>query len=201
MNRHPITLLAGMAALAVMAGCATPSATTPSRAAAPAPAPVPMTATPSRPATPPAGAAAGLASGGSRGAALAPAPVPAATAAASSATVAPAMPENASVYFDFDDARMKQADLTTVERYGRYLAAVPAATARVEGHADERGSREYNLALGQRRAQSVVDAMKVLGVAEGRVEAVSYGEERPRAKGSNEQAWAQNRRADLAVRR
>jgi peptidoglycan-associated lipoprotein len=197
MNRHPFTLAAGVAALAVLAGCATPSATTPSRAVAPAPAPAPMTATPLRPTTPPAGSASGVADGGTRGAALAPA----ATPAAPSSTAAPGIPENASVYFDFDDARMKPADLATVERYGRYLTAVPAATARIEGHADERGSREYNLALGQRRAQSLVDALKVLGVSERRVEAVSYGEERPRAQGSNEQAWAQNRRADLAVRR
>lgn len=197
MNRHPFTLAAGVAALAVLAGCATPSATIPSRAVAPAPAPAPMTATPLRPTTPPAGSASGVADGGTRGAALAPA----ATPAAPSSTAAPGIPENASVYFDFDDARMKQADLATVERYGRYLTAVPAATARIEGHADERGSREYNLALGQRRAQSLVDALKVLGVSERRVEAVSYGEERPRAQGSSEEAWAQNRRADLAVRR
>jgi peptidoglycan-associated lipoprotein len=117
------------------------------------------------------------------------------------APVAPAQPENASVYFDFDDARIKQADLAAIERFGRYLAAVRAASSRVEGHADERGSREYNLALGQRRAQSVVDALKVLGVADSRVEAVSYGEERPRASGSNEEAWAQNRRADLSASR
>jgi peptidoglycan-associated lipoprotein len=108
---------------------------------------------------------------------------------------------HASVFFDFDDSRMKQADLSVIERYGRYLTAVRGASARIEGHADERGSREYNLALGQRRAQSVVDALKVLGVADSRVEAVSYGEERPRAPGSDEASWAQNRRADLSVKR
>jgi len=138
--------------------------------------------------------------GTSRSTALAPAPAPVAPPAPP-APVAPAQPENASVFFDFDDSRMKQADLSVIERYGRYLTAVRGASARIEGHADERGSREYNLALGQRRAQSVVDALKVLGVADSRVEAVSYGEERPRAPGSDEASWAQNRRADLSVKR
>jgi peptidoglycan-associated lipoprotein len=195
MTRHPLTLLVSATAVAVLAGCASPSATTSRSTAAPAPAPAPVVAAPAAPATPPAGAAAGVDGGGTRSTALAPTPAP------PPAPAAPAMPENASVYFDFDDAAMKQADLAVIERYGRFLNAMPNAMARVEGHADERGSSEYNLALGQRRAQAVVDALKVLGVPERRVEAVSYGEERPRAQGSNEQAWSQNRRADLAVKR
>jgi peptidoglycan-associated lipoprotein len=156
---------------------------------------MPATAAPS-----PSGTAGAVDGGTSRSTALAPAPAPV-TPPAPPAPVAPAQPENASVYFDFDDSRMKQADLSVIERYGRYLTAVRAASARIEGHADERGSREYNLALGHRRAQSVVDALKVLGVADSRVEAVSFGEERPRAPGSDEASWAQNRRADLSVKR
>jgi peptidoglycan-associated lipoprotein len=69
---------------------------------------------------------------------------------------------------------------------------------KIEGHADERGGHEYNLALGQRRAQAVLAALKVYGVKGTQVEAVSWGEERPRATGHEESAWAQNRRADLA---
>jgi peptidoglycan-associated lipoprotein len=68
---------------------------------------------------------------------------------------------------------------------------------RVEGNADERGSKEYNLALGQRRAEGVAKAMELLGVSDKRIEAVSYGEEKPKAKGHDEQAWAQNRRSDI----
>jgi peptidoglycan-associated lipoprotein len=193
MHRHPLTLLVSATAVAVLAGCASPSATTPATRSAAAPVAAPAPAAPPAAATPPAGSATGVDSSSTRAAALPPAPSP--------APQAPALPETASVFFDFDAAAMRQADLAVIERFGRYLAAVPAASARVEGHADERGSSEYNLALGQRRAQAVVDALQVLGVAERRVEAVSYGEERPRAAGSNEQAWAQNRRADLSVAR
>ena len=196
MTRSPLTLLVSATAVAVLAGCASPSAPTTAAGAAAAPSAASVAAAPPAPTSPPAGSAAGLGGGSARSAALPPAPAPAPPPPA-----APAVPETASVYFDFDAAAMQQADLAVIEGFGRYLAAVPAATARVEGHADERGSSEYNLALGQRRAQAVVDALKVLGVAERRIEAVSYGEERPRAAGSNERAWAQNRRADVAVRR
>jgi peptidoglycan-associated lipoprotein len=199
MTRHSLTLLAAAAAVAVLAGCATPSTPTPAAAATPAPAPTPAAAPAAAPAAPAAGTTGGVAGGSSRSTALAPTPAP--PPVAPPAPALPAQPESATVYFDFDDARLAQAGLATVERYGRYLGAVRAASARVEGHADERGSREYNLALGQRRAQSVVDALKVLGVADSRVEAVSYGEERPRVRASNEEAWAQNRRAELSIKR
>jgi peptidoglycan-associated lipoprotein len=70
----------------------------------------------------------------------------------------------------------------------------------VEGHTDERGSREYNLALGQKRAEAVVKSLALLGVGQAQVEAVSFGEERPAAQGSDEAAWAKNRRAELKDR-
>lgn len=193
-TRHSVTILAAAAAVAVLAGCASPSAPRTAAAAAPAPA-APSTGTaPAAAAPSPSGTTAAAGGSSSRSTPLASTAVP-------PAAVALAQPENASVFFDFDDTRMKQADLAVIERYGRYLVAAAAVNARVEGHADERGSREYNLALGQRRAQSVVDALKVLGVADSRVEAVSYGEERPRVRDSNEAAWAQNRRADLSLKR
>lgn len=103
-----------------------------------------------------------------------------------------------SVFFEFDDDSIKQVDMALLERHAKYLATNPSLAIKIEGNTDERGSSEYNLALGQRRAQSVLRAMKIYGVPENRMEAVSWGEERPRAAGHDEASWAQNRRADLA---
>jgi peptidoglycan-associated lipoprotein len=102
-----------------------------------------------------------------------------------------------SVYFDFDRSVIHEQDMPTVEAHGRYLVDHRARTIRVEGNCDERGGREYNLALGQRRADAVRDRMKSLGVAGDRIETVSFGKEKPRNPGHNEAAWAENRRADI----
>ena len=102
-----------------------------------------------------------------------------------------------SVYFDFDQFNVKASETAVVERQGKYLASKPALAIRVEGNADERGGREYNLALGQKRAEAVVRALKVYGVTDKQVEPVSFGSEKPKATGHNEEAWAQNRRVDL----
>jgi peptidoglycan-associated lipoprotein len=102
-----------------------------------------------------------------------------------------------SVYFDFDQFVIRSQDRPVVEAHGKYLAAQRALKVSIEGNADERGSREYNLALGQKRAQAVVQAMKLLGVGDDQLEAVSYGEERPKGIGHDEASWAQNRRADI----
>ncbi len=103
-----------------------------------------------------------------------------------------------SVYFDFDQFVIKANDGPLIERQGKYLASKPSLTIRVEGNADERGGREYNLALGQKRADAVVRALKVYGVGDKQLEAVSFGSEKPFAQGHDESAWAQNRRVDLA---
>ena len=103
-----------------------------------------------------------------------------------------------SVFFEFDDDSIKQPDMALIERHAKYLATNPSLSIKIEGNTDERGSSEYNLALGQRRAQSVLRAMKIYGAPENRMEAVSWGEERPRATGHDEAAWAQNRRADIS---
>jgi len=103
-----------------------------------------------------------------------------------------------SVYFEYDDDSIKQTDMQVLERHAKYLGTSPALSIKIEGNTDERGSTEYNLALGQRRAQSVLRAMKIYGVPENRMEAVSWGKERPKANGHDESAWAQNRRADLS---
>ena len=102
-----------------------------------------------------------------------------------------------SVYFDYDDFSIKPEYVSMLERHGRYLTGRPALAIRIEGNADERGSAEYNLALGQKRAQAVLKALELYGVKDSQMEAVSWGKERPKATGHDEAAWAENRRADL----
>ena len=102
-----------------------------------------------------------------------------------------------SVYFDYDNFSVKSDYAPMLEMHGRYLAANPKLAIRVEGNADERGSKEYNLALGQKRAEAVVRTLKVYGVRENQMEAVSWGEEKPKAQGNDEAAFSQNRRVDL----
>ena len=102
-----------------------------------------------------------------------------------------------SVYFDYDSNAVKDEFRGLVQAHSRYMSDKRESRVRIEGNCDERGSREYNLALGQRRAESVKKVMTVLGVADGRIETTSYGEEKPVATGHDEQSWAQNRRADI----
>jgi peptidoglycan-associated lipoprotein len=104
------------------------------------------------------------------------------------------------LYFDFDSYVMRGQDKATVEAYSRLLVAQRNLRMSLEGHADERGGREYNLALGQKRAEAVAKAMELLGVNANQVEAVSFGEERPAEAGSSEAAWAKNRRVELKDR-
>lgn len=105
-----------------------------------------------------------------------------------------------SVFFDFDEFVVKPEFTPTVEAHGRFLVANKTRRIVIEGNADERGSREYNLALGQKRADAVKSRLALLGVAEGQIETVSFGEERPRATGHDEASWAQNRRADIVYK-
>lgn len=102
-----------------------------------------------------------------------------------------------SVYFDFDSNAVKDEYRNLVQAHARYMNDKRDSRIRIEGNCDERGSREYNLALGQRRAEAVKKVMTVLGVQDNRVETVSFGEEKPAAQGHDEQSWAQNRRADI----
>ena len=104
------------------------------------------------------------------------------------------------VYFDFDSYGVRDDGRPVVEAHARLLNANRARKMTVEGHTDERGGREYNLALGQKRAAAVVRELSLLGAAEAQLEAVSFGEERPAAQGSDEAAWAKNRRAELKDR-
>ncbi len=102
-----------------------------------------------------------------------------------------------SVYFDFDMAVVKPEFTGLVERHGKFLMANPRVAIKIEGNTDERGSAEYNLALGQKRAEAVRQALKIYGVKDTQMEAISWGSEKPKAAGHDESAWAQNRRADL----
>ena len=102
-----------------------------------------------------------------------------------------------SVYFDFDSNAVKDEYRGLIQAHAKYMVDKRDAKARVEGNCDERGSREYNLALGQRRAEAVKKVMTVLGVQDGRIETVSFGEEKPSDPGHDEAAWAKNRRGDI----
>jgi peptidoglycan-associated lipoprotein len=102
-----------------------------------------------------------------------------------------------SVYFDFDSYAVRDDGKSVVENHSAYLNKNKARKILIQGNTDERGGTEYNLALGQKRAEAVRKAMSTMGVADAQMEAVSLGEEKPKAVGSNEAAWAENRRADI----
>lgn len=103
------------------------------------------------------------------------------------------------VFFDFDSSALRPDARDTVEGLAAWMNNRPSTTIIIEGHADERGTREYNLALGDRRANAVYDYLLALGIPSGRLSTISYGKERPAVLGSNEAAWAQNRRAVFVV--
>jgi peptidoglycan-associated lipoprotein len=161
-------------AIAVLAGCASQS--TPESSPAPAPAPTASASTPS---------------------------VRSSSSASVSGTptrTTYAMPAARSVYYEFDRAEIKSEGVKTIEANAQYLRAHPEVKVKVEGNADERGSREYNLALGQRRADAVSKRMAILGIPADRIETVSFGKEKPKVTGHDESAWSENRRSDIVYR-
>ena len=103
------------------------------------------------------------------------------------------------VFFDFDKSTLRPNGRTTIERWAAWLKTFPANKIIVEGHADERGTREYNLALGERRANASREYLISLGIDPNRVRTISFGKERPAIPASNENAWAQNRRGVAVV--
>ena len=105
------------------------------------------------------------------------------------------------VYFDFDSYTIKPEFQSLIDGHARFLKANPQRRISIEGHTDERGGREYNLALGQKRSEAVRRALGLLGVSDNQIEAVSFGKEKPAAQGSGEDVWAQNRRAEITYRR
>lgn len=132
-------------------------------------------------------------------AAPAPAPAPAQPTQVLPAHLDPnsAISKQRSVYFDFDVFTIKPQFNSVIEQHAAYLKANPQLQVRLEGNADERGGREYNLSLGQKRSESVKRAMSTLGASSGQQEAVSFGEEKPKASGHDETSWAENRRVDI----
>ncbi|RMH52016.1 MAG: peptidoglycan-associated lipoprotein Pal [Zetaproteobacteria bacterium] len=110
-----------------------------------------------------------------------------------------ARPTTNSIYFAFDSAAIDAAGLAVLDRHAAWLRAHPGVSVTIEGNCDERGSREYNLALGQQRADAVRAHLIAQGVDGSRIDTVSFGEERPVCTGSGEACWAQNRRADIVV--
>ena len=140
------------------------------------------------------------------------APAPVTKAEAEAPKVAPAAPAKAavdplndptsilakrSVYYPFDVAVVQDEDKPVVQAHAKYLSEHSNRSVRLEGNCDERGSNEYNLGLGQRRADGVKKMLELGGASAGQLESVSYGEEKPRASGHDEASWSQNRRTDL----
>jgi peptidoglycan-associated lipoprotein len=103
-----------------------------------------------------------------------------------------------SIYFDLDSFVVKDEFKSVIDAHSQYLIAHPDRKVIIQGNTDERGGSEYNLALGQKRAEAVRRALSLLGVPDGQMEAVSFGKEKPKATGRDESAWAENRRADIA---
>lgn len=172
-------LILTLAALGALAACSSTPVTAP-----PAP---PSTNAANSTTPPPSAARPGVAA----------APQSAATTLAPHRDPANALSRERVVYFAYDSDVIDAAGRAVIERHARYLVANPALVIKVEGHADERGSSEYNLALGQRRAEAVRRALALLGVADARVEATSWGEERPLDTARDEAAWQRNRRGEI----
>ena len=123
-----------------------------------------------------------------------------ARAAAAAERVMRAALETTVFYFDFDIAEFRAADRDVLSFHAKDLAANSSKSLRLEGHADERGTREYNLALGERRASAIQNYLIVNGASRSQIEIVSYGEEQPAQRGTGESAYQQNRRVELVAR-
>ena len=104
------------------------------------------------------------------------------------------------IYFEFDSSEIPEPGRVVIEAHARYLSGHPGALITLEGHADERGSREYNIALGEQRADTVRKLMTLLGASDPQIRTISYGEERPAADGHDESAWGLNRRVEIVYR-
>ncbi|MDP2129358.1 MAG: peptidoglycan-associated lipoprotein Pal [Erythrobacter sp.] len=129
----------------------------------------------------------------------APAVQPSSPQVGSQQHFAAAVGSSTTIYFDTDRYNIDSQDAAALQAQAQYFAQYPQVTFTIEGHADERGTREYNLALGERRATAAKNFLVSLGVNANRISVVSYGKERPVALASNEGAWAQNRRAASVI--
>lgn len=139
--------------------------------------------------------------GGIREERIADVPVPEQTSPdAPAAAAGAAIPELQRIFFDFDQYTLTPEAQQTLNGNADFLTAKPEIKVLIEGHCDERGSDEYNLSLGERRARAVQEYLSSLGIAPERLSTISYGEERPLEPSSNEDAWAKNRRAEFKIR-
>jgi peptidoglycan-associated lipoprotein len=191
--RRSTALLSLLSAVALLAACG-------STTKLDQPAPVAMAARTTTPAATPTGPNGGATASGTPQSQVATVDL-----ASRSAPTAPAdgmamAPSQRIVYFDFDSFAVRPEFNGMVEAHAKYLTFNRDKRMAIEGHTDDRGSREYNLALGQKRAEAVLRSLVLLGAQENQLEAVSFGEERPAATGSDEAAWAQNRRAEVKER-
>lgn len=107
--------------------------------------------------------------------------------------------ESAPIYFDFDKSTLKAPARANLTKKAKWLRANPQFSVRIEGHCDEQGTNEYNLALGERRASAAAKYIEGLGISAGRISTVSYGEERPAVPGQDEESWAKNRRDEFRL--
>ena len=180
-----------LVAAVVLSGCAKRPATT--QAAAPAPTGSASTTA----ATPPAPAPAPVQSAPPTAATTTPAPSSTARPAVQDFA---AVPELADVFFDFDKYDIRPGDAKTLDANANWLKSNPNHLMLIEGHCDERGTNEYNLALGERRAKSTMNYLVSQGVQANRITIISYGEERPQCTEHNEACWAKNRRAHFLVK-
>jgi peptidoglycan-associated lipoprotein len=187
-----VTMLSLLLAGLVITGCAKRPATTASTAAAPAPAPSPAAPAPS-PSAPASGGAAAAAPAAAAAAAPAQAPRP----APKEFMAVAALKE---VYFDFDKYDIRAEDAKTLDANASWLKSNADNLVLIEGHADERGTNEYNLALGERRAKSTMNYLVSQGIQANRITIISYGEERPVCNEKTEACWAKNRRANFLVK-
>ena len=126
--------------------------------------------------------------------------VPVDTAASTNLSAGPGGNVAKVIFFDYDSYTVKPEFQGTIEAHAQFLKANPRAKVSLEGHTDDRGGREYNLAVGQKRADAVRQSLSLLGVSESQVESVSFGKEKPAAQGSDESAFAKNRRAEFFYR-
>ena len=188
-------MLAAAATLVLVAGCESPSKVATGSNLAPVETRTPV-------ATGTAGAGTGATASGTPQSGVSTVDISARSVAggAAAGSALMAAPAQRIVYFDYDSFAIKDEFKGLLDGHAKVLSREAAKRMVVEGHTDERGGREYNLALGQKRAEAVAKSLALLGVPESRIEAVSFGEERPAAAGADESAWSRNRRAELKDR-
>lgn len=196
MRKTRLLLLSAVAAVALIAGCGS----TPPGSQKPATVETrsPLSGTPAAKDTP--GASSGVAAQSSVATVDLASQGAAGTAGAAATSTAALAAAKRVIYFDFDSFEIRDEYKPTIDLFAKALVADKTRRLTVEGHTDERGGHEYNLALGQKRAEAVVHALTLLGAADAQMEAVSFGEERPADPGHDEAAWAKNRRVELKDR-